>query len=272
MAAPRFASHFHIDESGNPHLTANTLRAGHRIFVLTAIATPASATVSLCHGVDQVVKQHFPGLDPNDVEIKSTRLRNRQPPFDCMTDGELRAFTDDLYAVLLDNRRAIRLFAFVMDKQAHVDQYVYPHDPYEEGYKMLLERFVYFLGWQPQADSGHVFLDSRQKVGRHAHDRRLRQFDTALRKVGTGNLNAQQLAKIRAPQFLDSEQSRMIQLVDLCAYNTYRVWAYDEPNYPYFERILPLFDRGPYKRLSGCGIKLFPKTFEKRGRGYIDGR
>jgi hypothetical protein len=270
----RFPCHFYIDESGNPYLTHESFAEGHRFFVLLGMAIPASVADFLSKQVDDVCHTHFPGCRPEEVYIKSTRIRLRKRPFDTKNTKELGAFTDDLYDLLLSNMRRIRLFAFVIDKESHVRQYARPDDPYELGYKMLLERFVSFLNRRKLVKST-VFLDSRQAKGRESQDSRLRRYHKALGEAGTGFVEPGQLACIDYPPlFLDSRDSRLIQLVDLCAYNVYRVWAYDQPDYPYFQRILPLFDRGIYGRkppLLGFGLKLFPQELERRTAHYVAG-
>lgn len=240
-----------------------------------AAVLAAQTAQEMEEAVEQTVKRFFPHLPPSEVYIKSTRIRRREHPFDQLSAEELKAFTDALYSVLVDAGQAVRLFGFVIDKLAHVEQYAYPHDPYELGFKFLLERFAIFMGRRRFLARGRIILDSRGKKGKKSFDKRLRVFHEKIIATGTEHLSSADVGRITFPaQFVDSKTSRMIQLVDLCAYNLYAPFAYDKPDYPYFHLILPLFDRNPSRpsEILGTGIKLFPSTFEERAGHYVEGK
>ena len=270
----RFPCEFYIDESGNPYLTPKSIAEHRYLAILAAVLAPQTAH-EMEGAVEEAVRRFFPHLPPSEVYIKSTRIRLRKHPFNLLSDQQLKMFTDALYSILLDAGQAIRLFGFVIDKQAHVEQYAYPHDPYELGFKFLLERFAIFMGRREFLEQARIIFDSRGKKGRRSPDKRLRVFHEKIATTGTEHFLPSDFARIRFPaEFVDSRASRMIQLVDLCAYNLYAPFAHDKPNYPYLELILPLFDRNPNKprQILGAGIKLFPKAFEQRAGHYIEGK
>jgi len=64
---------------------------------------------------------------------------------------------------------------------------------------------------------------------------------------------------VEMPFFVRSELSNGIQLADLCAYNVYRAFRYEQPEYPYFQEILGRFywsQATPGDKLDG--LKVFP--------------
>ena len=64
---------------------------------------------------------------------------------------------------------------------------------------------------------------------------------------------------VEYPFFTRSELSNGVQLADLLAYNVYRAFRDEDPNYPYFRSILPHF----YRRRDTAalsGIKIWPET------------
>lgn len=269
-----FPCEFYIDESGNPYLTPESLTKHRYLAILAAVVSPRTAQ-QMEKAIEELVERFFPHLPPPEVYIKSTRIRLRKHPFNQLSHAQLKAFTDALYSVLLDAGEAVRLFGFVIDKQAHVEQYAYPHDPYELGFKFLIERFAIFMGRRQFLERARIVLDSRGKKGKKSPDKRLRVFHEKIATTGTEHFSPEDFARIAFPaEFVDSRTSRMIQLVDLCAYNLYAPFAYDKPDYPYFHLILPLFDRNPYKpsEILGTGIKLFPSTFEERAGHYVEGK
>ena len=61
------------------------------------------------------------------------------------------------------------------------------------------------------------------------------------------------------PFFTRSELSNGVQLADLLAYNVYRAYRDEAPDYPYFRSILPKI----YRRCgtaSLAGLKVWPET------------
>ena len=64
---------------------------------------------------------------------------------------------------------------------------------------------------------------------------------------------------VEYPFFTRSELSNGVQLADLLAYNVYRVFRDEDPEYPYFQSIRPYF----YRRRDTAGlagIKVWPET------------
>lgn len=64
---------------------------------------------------------------------------------------------------------------------------------------------------------------------------------------------------VEYPFFTRSELSNGVQLADLLAYNVYRTFRDEDPDYPYFRIILPKVCR---RRDTGtlAGLKVWPET------------
>jgi len=264
--------HFYLDESGNPFLSLRTIQAGHRFFVLLAICVSPEVARDIELAVTEIAGLYSPSLPVGEVYIKSTRIRQKEYPFDQLEPQRLKSFTDDIYDILFAFQQETTLFAFIMDKQAHLDLYgIAARDPYLVAYTQLLERFAIFLGRRTQLIPASVYLDARDWKHHGKQDVRLQRLHTILQQVGSFYIDSRQFGRFTPePHFIDSRASRLIQLADLCAYNLYHAWCYQKPDYPYFKIILPLFDKRPgTKQILGCGIKLFPESLQQSTEHFL---
>jgi len=68
---------------------------------------------------------------------------------------------------------------------------------------------------------------------------------------------------VEMPLFVRSELSEGVQMADLCAYNVYHSASYNKPDYPFFNRMLPVYYNSkntPVEKIDG--LKVFPDTSE----------
>lgn len=131
---------------------------------------------------------------------------------------------------------------------------------------MLFERIESFLVKQEQY--GILIFDkiTELEVSKKGYENLLsRQHQRYLEK-GTEFVQISQI--VEGLLFIPSHENNLLQLADLCAYNTYRQFVDhgDEwrrhgkfsEHYAYFTRIETKFDRSTSGNIYGYGLKLFP--------------
>lgn len=125
--------------------------------------------------------------------------------------------------------------------------------------KYLLERISIYMHYNHKNEQAIIIMDkcsdSIEKMLNETHMLQLQEgYSWKSIKNIIGNL-----------MFVDSQYNNFIQLTDLCAYNINRAFKDDNPEYPFFQRILSKFASN-YKNglLNGAGITYKMKeTFEK---------
>jgi hypothetical protein len=171
----------------------------------------------------------------------------------------MQALTAELYAIY--DRYSPALFTVTINRAEHKEKYVSkghrPEPPYQLAFKMLIERFDWFLEQQnegkpvQESEFGFVILD--EYVGQYKVTR-----SNLLWYQESGTFAKPSINFIKeVPFFSVSEYSQLLTLPDLVAYNVYHRFRYDKPAYPFYQRIKPyLYRRNG--RLWGCGLKVFP--------------
>jgi hypothetical protein len=153
------------------------------------------------------------------------------------------------------------LFTVTINRAEHKEKYISrghrPEPPYQLAFKMLIERFDWFLEQQNEGQSiedsefGFVILD--EYVGQYKVTR-----SNLLWYQESGTFAKPSINFIKeVPFFNVSDYSQMLTLPDLVAYNVYHRFRYNKPAYPYYQRIKPYLYRRDGK-LWGYGLKVFP--------------
>jgi hypothetical protein len=175
-------------------------------------------------------------LELCDCEVKSTwiRIPNRraQRPFlSALTDDELRQLTDLYYEQL--SHHYMKVFAVVTDKR-YLHGYMDSSKLHRKAWELLLERIELFLREEHPKHQGVLITDDISKE----RNRSLAMKHAYIQSEGTASkLWLQHIAEM--PLFVRSELSNGVQLADLLAYNVYRCFRYEDPDYVFFERTLP---------------------------------
>ncbi len=268
---------FYIDESGSKDPKIEGQRAGGTVFqkdwlyVLTAVSLYERKWRWFDHEInllklellDKVFKKSHVRLELADAEVKSTVLRipherNRSPFFSQLSNVDLTRLVDMYYRQI--PLRYMHLFSVVIDKRK-LHGYMDESKLHRKAYELLLERIEnYMANFYAKHQAVIVVDDTSREMNRSLamkHSYFLRE------KTGSG-LPLRHIVEL--PFFTASNLSNGVQLADLCAYNVYRAFRYGQPEYPYFQRLLPYFynsPRTPAEKLDG--LKVFPDDSEVVG-------
>ncbi len=253
---------FYIDESGEREYSSSS-----RYFVLSALGVPVQEWRSINSDMLTLKRTYFQDIG---VEIKANWLRfakerkKRYLDLFPITEDELAEFTNKAYDIILSYNTLV--IAAIIDKQQVQRKYVTPQSPSSLAYRLLFERIENFLTKQEQY--GIVIFDkiTELEVSKKGYENLLaRQHQRYLEK-GTEFVQISQI--VEGLLFIPSHENNLLQLADLCAYNTYRQFVdYGEEwrrygrfseRYPYFARIESKFDRSANGNVNGYGLKLFP--------------
>jgi len=253
---------FYIDESGEREYASHA-----RYFVLSALGVRVDEWRSINTDVMALKRTYFQDID---VEIKSNWLRIPKErkkryldPYPIAED-ELAEFTNKVYDILLSYNTL--LIAAIVDKTQMQQRYSTPQAPSSLAYRLLFERVENFL--VKQAQHGILIFDkiTELEVTKKGYENLLSRQHQRYMEKGTEYVQISQI--VEGLLFIPSHENNLLQLADLCAYNTYRQFVDhgDEwrvkrrfaTKYPYFERVEGKFDRSPTGTINGYGLKLFP--------------
>jgi hypothetical protein len=168
---------------------------------------------------------------------------------------KLSMFGDDLYALI--DAMPFEWCAVALDKAATIAKHGFSDSGkfFTFAYKLLVEKLQ---GWLEQENNyGRLFIDQQEHnlLAGAKHDL-IAEGHRSLRRAGSG---WQQIDRIiERPYFHNSLDSHHTQLADVLAYNVYRRYTRNEPEYPYFVKILSKV-RGKI-RPDGTyyGLKIYP--------------
>jgi len=262
---------FYVDESGNldPDVTGtrtdgSTFTKDH-IYVLLAV----SLYEHKWHGFEKTLNRKkwelidvirrsgsAHKLELADCEIKSTwiripRERAKRPFLASLTDSELNQLVNLYYQQL--SRHYMRAFAVVVDKR-HLFDYMDSGKLHRKAWELLLGRIEMFMRQEHSKHQAILITDDISKE----RNRNLAMKHAYIQSEGTAT--GTWLSHIaEMPLFVRSELSNGVQLADLLAYNIYRCFREEDPDYPFFVKTLPhLWASENMPTGSITGLQVFP--------------
>jgi len=254
---------FYVDECGRPSLEDKSLQADPW-FVMAGVAIHSDQWLLIDAEINRLKAKYFPALKPVKVEFKSTNLRSYggphpRWPFSGLTRQQMAELTEELYRIY--DEYNLTLFSVTIDRAEHKNRYASqgkrPEPPYQLAFKMLVERFDWFLEERnagkalKDSEFGFVILD--EFVGQYKVTRSNLVW---YQESGTFAKDSINFIK-EVPFFNVSQYSQLLTLPDLVAYNVYHRFRYNKPDYPFFQRIEPHLYRR-FGNLLGYGLKVFP--------------
>lgn len=243
---------FYLDESGHIDYKSNV-----KFYVLTALAVRADDWDCIQEQMFELKRKIFKRRNVAQYEIKSNWLRQpkeraRVEYLSKLSPDDLTAMGEGLYQVLLDQTCPKTIISVVVNKDAMLKTYGQSADPPNlYAYKLLLERIS-------------LFLNDKNAEGIVICDRYANQTDDLLNQTHVhthhnGGYSWKKLKNIKENLFfVDSKFNNLIQLADICSYNVFRAFTYDEPDYPYFQKTLPLVRKVDGYSLLKVGITVRP--------------
>ncbi|MBU4272107.1 MAG: DUF3800 domain-containing protein [Planctomycetes bacterium] len=263
---------FYVDESGNLDPTVSGERADGTSFTKDHIYVLAAVSLyeRRWHGFDKLLNRKkwelidiiyhaklLPSkLELADCEIKSTwtripKERAKRPFLANLTDTELRQLVDLYYHQLAHHY--MRVFGVVVDKR-HLHGWMDSAKMHRKAWELLLERIEAFLREEHPKHQGVLITDDISKE----RNRSLAMKHAYIQSEGTAaGTWLSHIAEM--PLFVRSELSNGVQLADLLAYNVYRCFRDENPDYPFFLQTLPhiwVSEKTPSNVLDG--LRVFP--------------
>ena len=189
--------------------------------------------------------------DPKRLKEAKLNYRKTQDYLH-LTFSERHHLLTDL-ADVIATWQDVRLFAEVIDKRYAYSE-IRQYSPYEFAFTELVQRFEYFLrnrgNFLGTHLNGLLVQDNNETVAK-----RLTLMMRRFHRLGTRWTGIEHI--IETPLFVDSHLTSMVQMADLCAYATRRMFENGESDL--FGRIYPKFDRVPngvvgirHYTTSGC--------------------
>ena len=147
----------------------------------------------------------------------------------------------------------------VINKDSLLRQYgINKQDPNIFAIQYLMERISLYMDINHKRDNAIIVMDKcSDSIEKMLNKTHTLQLEDGYSWKGIKNI-------IENIMFVDSQYNNFIQLTDLCAYNINRAFKDDNPNYEFFQRILPKFSYNIKNgSLNGAGITYKMKEYFK---------
>jgi len=242
---------FYIDDTGTKEIQDRE----RPLFAYVGLIIEESNEESVFGAINEIKREYF---NTTDVELKSTWLRIPKhkkekylDPFR-LTEENLTQFTTKLYEKIIE--LPIHCIGSVVDKEGLKSKYKRPFDPSPVCYDLLLQHVANYMT-QYNGDLVNIYFDdmSGKNLTGTSWETLLIKQHSQLKK---GNSPFYKNWQTRSGMdyskicdeiaFIDSKDSVLIQLADMCAYNVMRqardYWGNCDkaPFYPYYQKIIPL--------------------------------
>jgi hypothetical protein len=284
---------FYVDETGNRDVRVDipqrdgTTKPGDWLYVLTAI----SLFEHRWHGFEKTINRRKVELiqriardtgirlELADCEIKSSSIRipkerAKHPFLSRLTDDELAGLVELYYGQLAHHN--MHILAVLVDKR-HLLDYMDSEKLHRKSWEFLLEQVERLMRAR---FSKHQAIMVNDDVSRQVN-RSLAMKHVYLLDRGTASeMWLRHICEM--PMFVKSELSNGVQLADLCSYNIYRAFRYEDLSYSFFGRIkTQIWSRSNPVGKPFCGLWVFPgnsplrqhvEEFEKQRASTEDGR
>jgi hypothetical protein len=259
---------FYIDESGNLDTESYTRNPQEWAYAITAIGLfehrwrrfyipIVRRKLELMNLIRQRTGSNL--MDLHRCEVKSTWLRmpgRRQEEsffLSALTPEEMTDLVELYYNQLADLKAVC--ISVVIDKRELLD-YFDQTKLHLKAWELLCERIENYMRECHRKHRAILLVDD---VSRQENKSLASKHAIFLNRQTTANVPIKQI--IEMPLFVRSELSEGVQLADLCSYNVYRSASYNQPEYTFFRRMLPIYYNSwntPRNKLDG--LKIFPDT------------
>ncbi|MGV8041503.1 MAG: DUF3800 domain-containing protein [Thermoanaerobaculaceae bacterium] len=254
----------YVDEVGNPGLGASE-DPKQRYLSLTGVAIELAYVASDVAPALEKLKIEFFGSHPDEpVVLHRKELVNKKPPFHALRDPATEArFNQALLGLITDLEYTV--ITVVIDKLEQIQRYkVWRYDPYHYCLKVLVEKYVLWLG---QLRVGDVMAESRGGK----EDLRLRASFERVCAEGTEYVATSEVqARLTSSQLKVKPKANNIaglQLADLLAHPSFVATRARHQNQALPEnfggQIAAILERTKYRRspggkIDGWGRKWLP--------------
>ncbi len=222
--------------------------------VFAAIGFHDDHWLTIDEAFDKLKQAYFPYLLPHGVEIRSNDIRmaairpHSANPFSRLESAALRRFGHELYEVI--ETLPFWWCAVAMHKPTIVRELRVTNERqlFALAYRSLGPTDG-CLGCEEESSVGRLFVDQRESRSHGKAHREIADFHACRRR------HARRFHVVERPYFQDSARSNHIQLADVIAYSVLRHYRNDDPEYPYFARLVPKLYRP--NGVIGAGLQLY---------------
>jgi hypothetical protein len=237
----------YVDESGDHSLLS--IDPHFPVFSLAFCIFKKSDFIDSIVPSIQRLKFEFWGHDA--VVLHGHEIRKQHGDFNILREAKTRAaFIDRINTAI--EEAPFTVIAAVIDKNAHLEKYREPRDPYEIALVFCMERLFYFLRDLGQGDkTTHLLVECRGPK----EDAKL---ELEFRRICDGANQAGKMPNLDI-RFMDKKHnSTGLQFADLVAQPiARRIIKPDQPNRAY-EIIEKKFRKDGKGNANGYGLKIFP--------------
>jgi len=261
---------FYVDETGNLDPQVEGMKEdGTRfekdwIYVLTAFGIFEHKWKKFYYSIvnkkrDLIEKTCRPDedrLNLSQCEIKSNWLRIekeriKHPFLSRLSEEDIKDLVKRYYDQL-DNIH-LTYFSIVVDKR-YLESYFDSHKLHRKAWELLCERIENFMR---EYHGKHKAILITDDVNKKANISLAMKHSYFLEQGTTANVKLKHILEM--PLFVSSELSEGIQFADLCSYNVYHAFKYNDLNYSYFKMLYPLFYKSQNTDFrKKDGLKVFP--------------
>jgi len=213
----------YLDDSGSP------TDSSQRYFVLAGISVFERQGHWLSEQLDTIAARFDPA-DPASIELHGSPMLKGSKFWRSVPRAERNRAMMDALGVIGSSHNSNRLFAAVVRKA-----WISPRDPVDYAFEQVCSRFDQYLmrlykAGDPQR--GIIILD------KSAREEAIQHLAMGFKKDGHSWGVLRNMAEV--PVFLDSRNSRLVQLADLIAYAAFQ--KYEHGNSEFFDIIGHRFD------------------------------
>ena len=248
---------FYIDESGEI-----AYNSGSKYFVFNALGIDSNNWKNINQQVNNLKTAIFQSENAPILEVKSNWIRfpqerNKRKYLASLSPEELKQLSNGLFDIIVNNDCV--LISTVINKDSLLRQYgINKQDPNIFAIQYLMERISLYMDINHKRDNAIIAMDKcSDSIEKMLNKTHTLQLEDGYSWKGIKNI-------IENIMFVDSQYNNFIQLTDLCAYNINRAFKDDNPNYEFFQRILPKFSYNIKNgSLNGAGITYKMKEYFK---------
>ena len=246
-----FLSYF--DSSGNPGFT------DQEDYVLASVIIREDDWRYVDGRINEIKKKHFPGRDPDSVELHVKDMVDHNGVYEYMDVGKIHSFLDDVFEFLSDAKTPLVIIASLIKKNK-----IYPKVDMELwNYKFVFERFDLYMAKNGSIDTnvhgcGVVIIDDEKGGMNQALYNKL----AALLRTGTGYVRLEHI--VEWPFFTDSKRRNMIQICDCVSYcirKKHRSGNMDNFSTRRWQKYYSMMEKKFHSKNGkylGYGLKIFP--------------
>ena len=219
----------YLDESGNP----NGWNSDQEHFALAGVAVHEGQIRHLSDSLDEVQSRFFSDISV-PIKFHATEINSGKGRFHRLTKLERQNFMNDVYDVLADiDYPRVILFATAI----HISEVKSPDQAIRDTFEDVVQRvntFLVRMNRTGNPQKGLLIIDKATST-----ESKYRTLISEFKESGTRYGHLGNIVDI--PYFSQSEDTRLLQLADFCAYAVFR--NYERGDDQFLNKIIHRFDR-----------------------------